>query len=141
MRTPRTRYASTVAVMLKAEPTTEKNVAIVQPTAKVRSITVKDGVATVDWDRAVLSFTATDDEKLLVYASFLMTFGQFREVKKVRFTVEGKTSGTIGGKDVEDFWGAVSLKDQPWKVIRVGAAAAFDSTATARSAPKTTKKK
>ncbi len=31
------------------------------------------------------------------------------------FTVEGKDRGTIDGKDIQDFWGAISLQGQPWK--------------------------
>jgi hypothetical protein len=47
-----------------------------------------------------------------------MTLGQFPEAKKVRFTVEGKDKGTLDGKKIEDFWGAISLQGQPWDVIR-----------------------
>jgi hypothetical protein len=45
-------------------------------------------------------------------------FGQFPEVEKVRFTVEGQEDGEVGGKDVRAFWGGVSLTDQPWNVLR-----------------------
>jgi hypothetical protein len=62
-------------------------------------------------------------------------------VKFVRFTVEGKEEGSIGGKDVEKFWGTVSLKGQPWKVVRYGAEAqSFDVTPTVEATP-TPKKK
>jgi hypothetical protein len=33
----------------------------------------------------------------------------------VRFTVEGKSSGTLGGRKIEDWWGHVGLSWQPFE--------------------------
>lgn len=111
-------YAATLTELLKGEPSGDEQLAIVQPTAKVKSITLKDGTITIDWSADVLKFEATDKEKLLAWASILETMGQFPEVKAVAFSVEGKTTGTVGGKNVEDFWGKISLKKQPWDALR-----------------------
>ena len=111
-------YAATLTELLKGEPTGSAQVAIVQPTAQVKSVTFKDGKVTVDWSADVLKFDATDKEKLLAWASILETMGQFPEVKTVMFTVEGKSDGTLGGKNVQDFWGKISLKKQPWDALR-----------------------
>lgn len=111
-------YAATLAELLKAEPQLNQDIAIVQPTAKVKSVTFENGNLNVDWAADVLKFDATDKEKLLAWASILETMGQFPEVKTVTFSVEGKTTGTVGGNDVQAFWKKISLKKQPWPALR-----------------------
>ena len=59
----------------------------------------------------ILDFEATDSEKRIALASFLATFGEFENVNYVKFTVDGETEGDLGGRQIEDFWGAVSLAD------------------------------
>ncbi len=113
------RYEAALQEYLLATPELFTTIAIVQPTAKFKSVTFKDGVVTVDWTKDILAFDAEPGEKRLALAGILATLGEFNEVKKVKFTVEGKDSGTIDGKNVEDFWGAISLKGQPWKAIHV----------------------
>jgi germination protein M len=111
-------YNQTMQEWLKADPQLNTGIAVVQPQTKILSVTVKDGVATIDFDKSVLDFKATAPEKMLAYAAILETMGQFPEINKVQFTVEGKSSGTIGGKDVKAFWGDVSLNKQPWPALR-----------------------
>lgn len=124
-------YVATLTKLLEATPESDSQVAIVQPTAKVLSVKVdKDGVATVDWSKDVLDFQATDAEKNLAWASIMMTLGQFQEIKQVRFTVEGKDSGQVGGMDVAKFWGRIPLKGQPWKAIRPPAPKSSSAAAT-----------
>ena len=113
-------YESTLKELLRALPEDNTDVAIVQPESEFNSVTLdeKTGVVTVDWKKEVLDFDAEPKEKRLAFASLLMTFGGFEEIKQVKFTVEGKTSGKIGDKDIEAFWGDVSLKGQPFDVMR-----------------------
>lgn len=104
---------------LAAQPIENTGIAIVQPEAEVLSVKLDDkGLATIDWNEEVLAFEATDSEKLIALGGILRTMGEYPEVKKVSFSVEGKTSGSLDGKDIEAFWGAVSLKGQPWDVLR-----------------------
>lgn len=113
-------YETTLKELLAALPESNEDIAIVQPETGFNSITFdkKTGVLTVDWKKDILDFQAEPKEERLAMASLLMTFGQFPEVKKVKFTVEGKDSGQVGGKDVVAFWGDVSLKKQPMAVLR-----------------------
>lgn len=112
-------YEATLRELLRALPESNPDVAIVQPEADFNSVTLgSDGVITIDWKPEVLDFEAEDKEKRLAFASLLMTMGGFPEVEKVRFTVDGKDTGEIEGRDVEAFWGAVSLKGQPFKALR-----------------------
>lgn len=113
-------YRAALEFWLQARSVEHPEIAIVQPQATVRSMTLDDsGVLTIDWSADVLDFEAEPKEKMIALAGILRTLGEFPEVKKVRFTVEGKTSGTASnGKDIEAFWGTVSLKGQPWDVLR-----------------------
>jgi len=111
-------YETTLKELLRALPEVNPDVAIVQPEAEFNSVTFEDGVITIDWKKEILDFEAEPKEERLAFASLLMTFGRFSEVEKLRMTVEGKESGKIGGKDIEEFWGDVSLKDQPFAVMR-----------------------
>jgi hypothetical protein len=111
-------YRATLAELLEAAPEKNAKIAIVQPEAEMKSVTVEDGHAIIDWSPAILDFEAEDSEKTLAFAAFLMTLGQFPEIEKVSFTVEGKTEGEIDGKDIARFWGRVTLKNQPWDVLR-----------------------
>lgn len=120
-------YLATLQEIMSAEPE-NNDVAIVQPVATIRSATLDKGVLTVDWDERVLAFEADPKEEIIAKAAFLRTLGQFPEVEKVRFTVDGKTEGTVGGKDVRAFWGTVSLIDQPWSVMRPEPAAEESAT-------------
>ncbi len=110
-------YAATFAEVIEARPENEK-APVVQPTAPVRSVTFQNGLVTVDWDRAVLDFEAQPEEYEFAWAAMVLTFGQFPEVERLAFTVEGKTDGEIDGKDVSKFWGAVTLADSPWDIAR-----------------------
>jgi hypothetical protein len=126
-------YEETLDEILAAQPEIVTDVAVVQPVAGYRSITLEDGVLTIDWEREVLDFEATPQEKRIALAGILYSFGRFPEVEKVRFTVEGQEDGEIDGKDVKDFWLDVSLIGQPWDVIRPQDSG--DGTATVEPAP------
>lgn len=112
-------YSATLRELLRALPESNPDVAIVQPEAEFNSVVLgDDGVLVIDWKKEVLDFEAEDKEKRLAFASLLMTMGGFEEVDQLKFTVEGKDSGEVEGRDVEAFWGAVSLKGQPFDVLR-----------------------
>ena len=111
-------YRGTLDELIEATPETNEEAAIVQPQASIRSVSLKDGVLTIDWSREILTFEANRSEQLLALGAVLRTLGQFAEVEKVRFTVEGRTEGRLDGRDVRAFWGDVSLSGQPWAVLR-----------------------
>ena len=87
------------------------------PKTKVRNVKIKNGVATVDFNRTFLDGKVIDDrQEKLAIAGIVNTLSEFPNVSKVRITVEGKASGKVGGKDVEAFWGQGTLKAQPFSV-------------------------
>lgn len=86
------------------------------PTATVNSLKVKDGHAVVDFSREVLVQGASEKTQRTALMAVLYTLQQFPQIKDVAFTVEGRTSGKLGGKDVASFWGDVTLSQMPWSV-------------------------
>lgn len=83
--------------------------------ARINSVTVRDKVATVDWSAEVLTANAGAETEALGIQSVVYTLTEFPTIAKVRFTVEGKSSGTASnGRAIEDFWGHEGLSGQPW---------------------------
>jgi spore germination protein GerM len=123
-------YMSTMDEWLAATPVDNPGVAVVQPEAEILSITLEDGIVTIDWSAEVLDFEATESEQLVALASVLRMFGQFPEVEQVRFTVEGVEDGEVNGKDVRAFWGSATLIEQPWDVFRPQPPESQESTET-----------
>jgi spore germination protein GerM len=108
---------TTLNELLAAKPQTYTDIAIVQPECKVINVKIdKKGLATIDFDKRVLTFDAPPKEKRLAYAAIAQTLKQFKNIKAMKFLVEGKDKGTVLGKDVQKFWGDLSLKYQPWQL-------------------------
>lgn len=83
---------------------------------KILGVEVKDGLATVNFTRDVLNVEGS--EKMQRYAVFAIvkTLTEFPKIKQVKFQVEGRESGKIGERNIEDWWGKVTLKEQPWQL-------------------------
>lgn len=83
--------------------------------AKVDSVVISDEVATVDWNAEVLKGNGGARVEELAIQSIVYTLTEFPSISKVRFTVEGKASGTASnGRRIEDFWGHAGIAGQPW---------------------------
>ncbi|MEX2554259.1 MAG: GerMN domain-containing protein [Actinomycetota bacterium] len=83
--------------------------------ARINSVVINDEVATVDWSAEVLEGSGGARVEELAIQSIVYTLTEFSTIAKVRFTIEGKDSGTASnGRRIEDFWGHVGLSDQPW---------------------------
>lgn len=128
-------YGRVLAEWLEAMPQENPDVALVQPVAEVLSVTLADGVLTIDWSAEILRFDADDREERIALAGILRTFGQFPEVEQVAFTVQGQADGEVDGLDIQDFWGSVSLRDQPWDVLRPSPPIDDGASEDATSAP------
>lgn len=67
---------------------------------RLLSLKVKDGVATVDLSREFSdNFTGGSEEEALTIGAILRTLGQFPEIKKVQFKLEGEPLETLGHLD------------------------------------------
>ena len=83
--------------------------------ARIRSVTIRDSVATVDWSAEVLEANAGAEAERLGIESIVYTLTRFPSISSVRFTVEGKDHGTASnGRPIEDWWGHAGLEGQPF---------------------------
>ena len=81
----------------------------------INSVTVSNGVATVDWSAEVLDASVGAKVEALGIQSAVYTLSEFGSITKVRFTVEGMDHGRASnGRPIEDWWGHVGLATQPW---------------------------
>lgn len=93
----------------------EEWISFLPKNAKVLSVKIENGVATVDFDRKILTANVgSEGEELGIY-QIVNTLTEFPTIEAVCFTVEGKSSGTIGGRGIEDWWGHIGLSRQPFK--------------------------
>jgi len=67
---------------------------------RLLSCTVKDGLATIDLSREFSdNFTGGSEEEALTIGVILRTLGQFPEIRKVLFKLEGEPLDTLGHLD------------------------------------------
>ena len=68
--------------------------------ARLLSLEVKDGLATVDLSREFSdNFTGGSEDEALLIGAILRTLGQFPKIKKVQFKLEGEPLDTLGHLD------------------------------------------
>jgi germination protein M len=96
-------------------PTDAQTYPTIPSTVKVNSVTVKNGLAIVDFSKEIITDTleiphSSTTEVLAIY-SIVDTLTEFKEIMKVRITIEGKQKGLIDGLYIEDFWGQVGIYD------------------------------
>jgi hypothetical protein len=83
--------------------------------ARILSVSVTGGIATVDWSAEVLQASVGAETEARGIQAAVYTLTEFSTITRVRFTVEGKASGTSSnGRRIEDWWGHVGLGDQPF---------------------------
>ncbi len=106
--------------LFEAEPQ-EFEVAVVLPSASIRAVKVdgKTGVCTVDFSKEILDFPDESEKaRIVAFAAIIETLKQFPEITAVTFLVEGKASGAIDGKQINAFWGNVTLPEDPIPITR-----------------------
>ena len=88
-----------VAVELLREDPTEANLTRIFPdNASLRSVTVNDDMATVDFDGSILkSFVGGSTGEEFLIGSIVDTLTNFPEVKCVKFLVDGQEIETLSG--------------------------------------------
>lgn len=68
------------------------------PGTRARSVAINNGVATADFNAALVkNFPGGDEDEALVINSVTATLGQFDGVKHVQFLVEGRKIDSLGG--------------------------------------------
>ncbi len=87
------------AVQLLTTYPTEKDLTVIFPkNAKINSVTVENDTAIVDFDKNITkSFAGGSTGEELLVNSVVKTLTEFKEVKQVRFLVDGKEIETLSG--------------------------------------------
>ncbi|MBE8951145.1 MAG: GerMN domain-containing protein [Quinella sp. 3Q1] len=91
------KYTAAVEA-LREEPEEENLTTIFPKKAAIKSITVRDGLATVDFDGSILKgFVGGSTGEEFFIGSIVDTLTNFPEVKRVKFLVDGKEIETLSG--------------------------------------------
>lgn len=69
--------------------------------ARATAVTVKDGLATLDFSGAFAQTYGTEDEQVILNG-ILTVMGQFSEVRSVQITVVGRPIETLGNVEIMD---------------------------------------
>ncbi|MBW6469546.1 MAG: GerMN domain-containing protein [Coriobacteriia bacterium] len=98
----------------KIEPVTP--LGAITDQVEVYSVDVDEaGLATIDFSKEILGLDAPEEYLRLLIAAMAQTLIQFDDVEAITFSVEGRTSGEVDGKRIEDWWGSVTLAEGPWR--------------------------
>lgn len=95
--------------LINTNPVTPGAVRVIPSATKVKAITIKDGLATVDFSKEVLRANVGASGEALGIQSIVNTLTEFPDVQKVSFMVEGKVD-----QETKDWWGHVGLYEQPF---------------------------
>ncbi len=89
--------------------------AVLPDTVRVLDIGVADGVCTVNVSLEILTDAnqvgLSTSSEVLAFAAIANTLTEFEGVNRVRLLVEGRQSGMLEGRYVEDFWGHTGLPE------------------------------
>ncbi len=95
--------------LINVDPTTPGAMRVLPPATKIRGISIRDGLATVDFSREVLRANVGASGEVLGIQSIANTLTELPGIQKVSFLVEGKIN-----QETRDWWGHVGLYDQPF---------------------------
>jgi hypothetical protein len=96
--------------LIKGSPSTPGAARVLPPETNIKGISIKDGVASIDFSSDVLKANVGAAGEALGIQSIVNTLTEFPEIKQVSFLVEGKLD-----ERTKDWWGHVGLYDQPFK--------------------------
>lgn len=108
---PPTGEAAKVAVeeLISVNPSTPGAARLLPADTKVRSVAIKDGLATVDFSKEALRANVGALGEAMGIQSIVNTLAELPGVQKVSFMVEGKVD-----EEAIDWWGHVGLYTQPF---------------------------
>ncbi len=112
--TPRLATAA-LEELVHGVPFDSQNTSPYPKASQILSVTISNGVATVDWSANVLTANVSGEYEAIGIQAAVWTLTEFSSINKVRFTVEGRDRGTASnGRTIEDWWGHVGLHGQPF---------------------------
>ncbi|MHB8842387.1 MAG: GerMN domain-containing protein [Candidatus Aquicultor sp.] len=109
------RVKAALDILFESKPNNGNIMAVMPENVKVLGTKIDNNMITINFNRNILNFSGNKSSQDLLLMAIISTAKQSNSLKQFKFQVEGKEKGQIDGKDVEKFWGGVTLKDQPWK--------------------------
>jgi len=103
-------------ILFEGKPNNGNIMPVMPENVKVLGTRIDNNTVTINFNRNILNFSGNKSSQDLLLMAIISTAQQSNSLKQFKFQVEGKEKGRIDGKDVEKFWGGVTLKDQPWKI-------------------------
>ena len=101
--------------LIHGKPHSKESYSVIPKETKIIDVSINARIATVDFSREVLDHNSGAEGESLGINSIVFTLTEFDNINKVKFTVEGKEKGTVGGKYIENWWGHVTLSKQPFE--------------------------
>jgi len=81
---------------------------------RVLGFSIDYGTAIVDFSAEVLNAGVGGESDVMTIQQAVYTLTELPGVERVEFRVEGKASGDVNGRMVEDWWGHTGLAEQPF---------------------------
>ena len=108
---PYTKEVARAAIeeLINGTPSTPGAMKVLPPATKIIGITIRDGMAAVNFSRDVLRANVGASGEALGIQSIVNTLTEFPSVQKVSFLVEGKVD-----QESINWWGHVGLHEQPF---------------------------
>lgn len=110
------RVKMALDILFEGKPNNSNILPVMPENVKVLGTKIDNNMVTINFDRNILNFSGNKSSQDLLLMAIISTAQQSNSLKQFKFQVEGKEKGRIDGKDIEKFWGGVTLKDQPWKI-------------------------
>lgn len=95
--------------LISGTPQTEGAYRVLPEGTEILGLTIKDGLATIDFSQEVLNANVGSTAEALGIASIVNTLTEFPTIEQVQFFVEGSAENAMG------WWGHVDLSIQPFQ--------------------------
>jgi hypothetical protein len=96
--------------VIQGQPLTKGAEKVFPPETEILGVTIENGIATVNFSRAVLRANVGSEGEALGIQSMVNTLTEFPEIRAVSFQVEGKVDNRT-----KDWWGHIGLYNQPFR--------------------------
>lgn len=107
-------YLNSIEALVKG-PSNKKLLPVLPEETEVNSVTIEGELAIVDFGKDIITDQSiphsSTTESLAIY-SIVNTLTGFDKIKKVKITVNGKSSGKVDGYSIEDFWGHIGISKE-----------------------------
>lgn len=92
------KYKAVIQALIDGPISNKEGIYIMPKDTQVLSVKVNNGIATVDFNRAFkTNFTGGSTGELMLIGSIVNSLTEFKDIKAVRFTVEGKVLEALDG--------------------------------------------